>query len=67
MDHIGIDVHKQESQICILGEGGELRTARPHHPGGVRRRLRRPPAGPRPSRGLDGERVGGAVSGRAGP
>jgi transposase len=24
MDHIGIDVHKKESQICILGEGGEL-------------------------------------------
>jgi transposase len=24
MDHIGIDVHKRESQICILGEGGEL-------------------------------------------
>ena len=24
MDHIGIDVHKKESQICILGEEGEL-------------------------------------------
>ena len=24
MDHIGIDVHKKESQICILVEGGEL-------------------------------------------
>jgi len=24
MDHIGIDVHKRESQICILGEGGEV-------------------------------------------
>ena len=24
MDHIGIDVHKKESQICILTEGGEL-------------------------------------------
>jgi hypothetical protein len=24
MDHIGIDVHKKESQICILGAGGEL-------------------------------------------
>jgi hypothetical protein len=23
MDHIGIDVHKRESQICILAEGGE--------------------------------------------
>ena len=24
MDHIAIDVHKRESQICILVEGGEL-------------------------------------------
>ena len=24
MDHIAIDVHKRESQICILAEGGEL-------------------------------------------
>lgn len=24
MDHVGIDVHKKESQISILGEGGEL-------------------------------------------
>ena len=24
MDHIGIDVHKKESQICIVAEGGEL-------------------------------------------
>ena len=24
MDHIGIDVHKRESQICILAEGGEI-------------------------------------------
>ena len=24
MDHIGIDVHKRESQSCILAEGGEL-------------------------------------------
>ena len=24
MDHIGIDVHKTDSQICILAEGGEL-------------------------------------------
>ena len=24
MDHIGIDVHKKESQICILTEAGEL-------------------------------------------
>jgi hypothetical protein len=24
MDHIGIDVHKKDSQICILGAGGGL-------------------------------------------
>jgi transposase len=24
MDHIGIDIHKKDSQICILAEGGEL-------------------------------------------
>jgi len=24
MDRIGIDVHKRESQICILAEGGEV-------------------------------------------
>ena len=24
MDHIGIDVHKKESQLCILGAEGEL-------------------------------------------
>ena len=24
MDHIGIDVHKRERQLCILAEGGEL-------------------------------------------
>jgi hypothetical protein len=30
MDHIGIDVHKRESQICILAEGGELIEQHPH-------------------------------------
>ena len=24
MDHIGIDLHKKDSQICIVGEEGEL-------------------------------------------
>jgi hypothetical protein len=24
MDHIGIDLHKKDSQICILGAEGEL-------------------------------------------
>src|SRR5262245_56995957 len=30
MEHIGIDVHKRESQICILAEGGELIEQRIH-------------------------------------
>ena len=33
MDHIGFDLHKRESQICILAEGGEL----------IERRLRTEP------------------------
>src|SRR5882724_5621111 len=34
MEHIGIDVHKKESQICILAEGGELMERRiPTQPG----------------------------------
>jgi len=24
MEHIGIDVHKRESPVCILAEGGEV-------------------------------------------
>ena len=24
MDHIGINVHKKEGQMCILADGGEL-------------------------------------------
>jgi len=24
MDYVGIDVHKKDSQICIVAEGGEL-------------------------------------------
>ena len=34
MDHIGIDVHKRESQIYILAEGGEI----------IERRIRTEPA-----------------------
>src|SRR5712692_6037526 len=34
MDHIGIDVHKKESQICILADGGEV----------IERRIRTEPA-----------------------
>jgi ATP-dependent DNA ligase len=36
MDHIGIDLHKRESQICILAEGGEL----------IERRIRTDPRPP---------------------
>jgi len=32
MEHIGIDVHKKESQICILAEGGELLDQSPYRP-----------------------------------
>jgi transposase len=28
MDHIGIDVHKKESQVCMLADGGELMECR---------------------------------------
>ena len=43
MDHIGIDVHKRESQICILAEGGELarRATDLHGRGPLRGRARR--------------------------
>ena len=27
MGHIGIDVHKKESQLCIPGQRGELRSS----------------------------------------
>src|SRR5712692_7253397 len=67
MEHLGIDVHKVESQICILTEGGKV----------VERRIRTQrerfaavlgeAAGEGPDRGVDGERVGGSLPGRAGP
>src|SRR5437867_799184 len=28
MDYVGIDVHKKESQICVLREGGQVRECR---------------------------------------
>jgi hypothetical protein len=42
MEHIGIDVHKVESQICILTESGEIierriRTERERFAASVRR------------------------------
>ena len=37
MDHVGIDLHKKESQICVLSEGGELIERRIRtEPGAVR-------------------------------
>ena len=49
MDHIGIDVHKRESQICILAEGGELIEHR------ILAGARPPSAGAGPAGILDGE------------
>jgi hypothetical protein len=46
MDHLGIDVHKKESQICILADGGELST--PSAPGGTGPGPT-PPRGPSPT------------------
>jgi hypothetical protein len=67
MDHIGIDVHRKESQICILGAEGEIieRPSAPRPSGSPR--PGRPPSGPHFHRGLDGERMGRAVLGRVGP
>ena len=68
MDHIGIDVHKRDSQIYILAEGGEV----------IERRIQTEPerfdavlgaAVPRPdcARGLDRQRMGGPLPGEARP
>jgi hypothetical protein len=66
MEHIGIDVDKVESQICILTESGEvverrIRTQR------ERRGAGREAAGEGAHRGIDRERVGGALPRGAGP
>jgi hypothetical protein len=67
MHHIGIDVHKKDSQVCLLGEGGELREQR------IRTTPERFAAvlGERPQARIlleaSTERVGGAVSGTARP
>lgn len=54
MDHIGIDVHKKESQICVLAAGAELLERRIHtEPRALRRRARRAAPGADPARGLD--------------
>ncbi len=60
MDHIGLDLHKRESQICLLAEGGELIERRiPYRTPAFRRGTRRASAGPGPAGILDGERIRG--------
>ena len=39
MDHIGIDLHKRESQICLPADGGEVRVGDDN---GVAERLQTP-------------------------
>jgi hypothetical protein len=52
-DHIGIDVHKRESQIYILAEGGEVIEQRIRtEPERFRRRARYRTPRPDPDRGL---------------
>jgi hypothetical protein len=34
MKHIGIDVHKKKSQICVLADGAELAGGAADHAGG---------------------------------
>ena len=65
MEHIGIDVHQVESQICILTESsGETIERRIRHAAGaVRRSARRETASEDSHRGIDRERVGGAMPG----
>lgn len=62
MQHIGIDVHKNSCQVCILLEAGEsikrrIKTERSSlHP------VRRQAAGAHPHRVFDRERMGGSLS-----
>ena len=56
MDYVGIDLHKKESQICLLRETGEVIERRIRtEPQRFAEVLGRPAAGPDPPRGLDGE------------
>jgi hypothetical protein len=68
MEYVGIDVHKNQRQICILAEPGEL----------IYQRIRTDHSrfaavlGDRPNacilhRGIDRKRMGGAVCGGTGP
>src|SRR5215471_1838585 len=59
----GIDIHKRESQICILAEGGELIEQRIRtEPGALRGRARHTPPSTDPHRGLYRQRMGCPLS-----
>ena len=53
MDQIGIDVHKRESQIYILAEGGEIIERRIRTAGALRRHAGDPAPRPDCDRGVD--------------
>ena len=56
MEYVGIDLHKKESQICLLTETGEVLERRIRtEPQRFAEVLWRPAARPDPRRGLDGE------------
>lgn len=61
--HIGIDVHKRDSPVCVLGETGKVVLERrvPIQRGEVGRVARPTSAGSCALGGLYRERVGGAV------
>ena len=62
MDHIGIDVHKRESQILHPRRGGRGdRAAHPHRARALRRRAGGPAPRPDCDRGLDRQRMGGPL------
>ncbi len=68
MEHLGIDVHKKESQICILGEGGELIERRirtePERARGQPVAVRSEPRHPAARRSQVGQRGPGALADR---
>lgn len=66
MDTIGLDLHKRESQLCIIGSQGEITEKRIVT---TRERFTAVLLGgslPDSPRGIDGERVGSQTSGIAG-
>jgi transposase len=68
MEDVGIDVHKRESQICVLTEDGELieRRIRTEVPR-FAEVLERAAARAHPDRSWDGERMGCALPRAARP